>query len=161
MYTQEQMGQSVISSTTSASLTPGQLSAAAGVYAKWLVTKPLTLKRAYVIITTNTTCESASAVIAVKKNLQYAVTTAQVTVCTLTIPTAATIGQVYANAFAPVNYYAGQEISFDLKTSGTSTATAAGAYFVAFDYELQPEVPTNETAGSVNTTTSSVTVVTA
>lgn len=162
MYPQEQMGNSVIASTTSASLTPGQLTAAGGVYAKWLVTRPLTLKRVYALITTNTTCESASGVIAVKKNLQYAVTTGQITICTLTIPTAVTVGQVYANqGFTPVAFYAGQEISFDLKTSATSTATAAGAYFVAFDYDLQPENPKNETAGSVFTTTSSVTIVTA
>ncbi len=142
-YTQRLSG-GIVPTTTVATLTALSLTAAATTYGRWICTRSLMVKQLLFYVSAGVTTGTV-AIINIKKHLAVGVSAGQVTVGSLSVPNSATVGQVIYKNLTPTQFNAGDEICIDVQRAGTDGGTAAGAGFVDFVFDLEPEDPANIT----------------
>ena len=121
------------------------LAAAQALYQGYAVLQPIALNRISFIVTTAVTTGSIAGQVGFVRYPTYGSTTNSVAIGTLTIPTAASVGQVYYKDVSYVKLNAGEELAVWIARQGTDGGTAAGAGFVGFSFELAPDADGNQT----------------
>jgi hypothetical protein len=125
------------------------LAQAVGNYTSYAVCAPLALNRISFLVTTATTSGSVAGQVAFFRHPTYASTASSVALGTLTIPTAATVGQVYYKdvykSTASLTLNAGEELTIYHLTQSVDSGTAAGAGYVGFEWEPAPDSDADQT----------------
>ncbi len=140
----QRLSSGIIPTTTVATLTALSLTAAATTYGRWAVTKSIMVKQILFYVTAGVTSGTV-AIINLKKHLAIGVSAGQVTIGSLSVPNSATVGQVIYKSLTPTQFNPGDEICIDVQRAATDGGTAAGAGFVDFVFDLEPEDPANVT----------------
>ena len=121
------------------------LTSATAIYSAPVVQRVLIKKLMFVVSTT--VSSSASAVLTYYWRPNAGSATGQVTLGTITIPTASAAGKVFVNNITPFNGVVGGDIA----VSVTTAATSAGGGFCSFYLEQDPETDKNESSVTVVT----------
>ena len=138
-----------LQATTTGSTTPLNLAATSAVYVSYANMVPIQLNRAYFLVTTAVTAGSVAGQVAFVRYPTYGSTAASVALGTLTIPSAASVGQVYykdifsSTANQTVN--AGESLNIWIARQAVDSGTAAGAGYVGFSFEPDPDSVGNQT----------------
>lgn len=121
------------------------LAASVGNYAGYAVHAPIALNRISFIVTTAVTSGSVAAQVAFKRFPTFGSTSGSVSLGALTIPTAASVGQVYYKDIAYVKLNAGEQLMIQKGVQAVDAGTAQGAGFVGFLFDPAPDYVTNQT----------------
>ncbi len=121
------------------------LAATAALWAGYAVHAPVALNRIDFLVTTQTTSGSVAGQVGFIRYPTYGSTTNSVAIGTLTIPNAATVGQVYYKDVAYVKLNAGEELAVWITRQCVDAGTAAGAGFPGFLFDPAPDYVTNQT----------------
>lgn len=95
------------------------------------------------VTVTTATVSNVTIVVTFKKYLKPGDSTNAVTIGTIKIPTAATVGQTYYKDVAGVDLHAGEELITEV-TTAAGGGGAAGAGLPTFEAEYLPESPANQ-----------------
>lgn len=136
---------SLLVQTSNAWLTPLNLAAATGNYAACAIMTPLALNRLSFLVTTAVTSGSVAGQVAFKRYPTYNSSAGSVAIGTLTIPNAASVGQVYYKDVGYTKLNAGEQLQILIGTQAVDSGTAAGAGYVGFSYEPAPDSTGNQT----------------
>lgn len=125
--------------------TPLNLAAAVGNYAGYAVSGPVALNRVTFLVTTAVTSGSVAGQVAFKRFPTYGSTTGSVSIGSLIIPNAASVGQVYYKDLGYVKLNAGEELMIQKGVQAVDAGSAAGAGWVNFTFEPAPDAVGNQT----------------
>ncbi len=128
---------------SNASDTGMNLAATAALWAGYAVHSPIALNRISFLVTTQTTSGSVTAQVAFVRYPVQA-STGSVALGTLTIPNAATVGQVYYKDIAYVKLNAGDELAIWCSRQCVDAGTAAGVGFPGFQFDPAPDSVGNQ-----------------
>jgi len=129
----------------SAADTALNLAASVGNWAGYAIHAPVALNRISFLVTTAVTSGSVAAQVGFYRFPTYGSTSGSVLIGALTIPTAASVGQVYYKDVAYARLNAGEELMITKKVQAVDSGTAAGAGFPGFMFDPAPEYVANET----------------
>lgn len=115
-----------------------------GITARFICTKQCKINRIMAFVTTALVADTATPVITVRKRPTPGSATGQTTVGTITVPDLTAIGKVLYKDVNPVEIDPGQELCFDVTTAATSAGSVAGASYMDFEGQDDPETPANE-----------------
>lgn len=125
--------------------TPLNLAASTGNYAGYAIHQPIALNRVTFLVTTAVTSGSVAGAVSFKRFPTFASTTGSVSIGTMTIPTAASVGQVYYKDLAYTKLNAGEELMIQKAVQAVDAGTAAGAGYVGFLFDPAPDSVGNQT----------------
>lgn len=137
-YDREYLGAALVPKSN-ASLTGLNLAAAAAQWCGYAVMTPVNIRRLLFIVSVQTLSGLVAPVVEAKRRPTFGSASGAVSLGTLTIPTASTVGQVFYKDIAYVRLNAGEELSLEIKTQATDSGTAAGVGFFGFVAEMAPE----------------------
>jgi hypothetical protein len=135
--------------------TPANLAATATQWVGYALLSPVQATRLKFIVTTAVTASTTAPQIAVIRRPTLGSTSGAITLATMTIPSGATVGQVYyldvaygaaASPNAPASSFymnAGEEMSLEVVTQ--ATGSAAGAGYIVCEYEQVRDQAANQT----------------
>lgn len=115
--------------------------ASAAVIARFLAMKQISVKQIAFVIST-ATVSTGNIVVTVKRRPTVGSTSGEVTIGTLTIPTAIAAGKMYYKNVTPVVVAQGEEVVFEVTTAAAGMG-AAGAGYSSLGVEHDPEQPAN------------------
>lgn len=143
MYSEELISFAVVPSSN-ASLTALSLVGSTGDYAKWYVMAPtIEISRLLLIVSTTTLTGTAAPVVTFYARPTFGSTSGQITLGTITVPSASVAGAIIYKNIESVKIPAGYTIVANLSTAGTDGGSAAGAGFVGFNAFMASEDPRN------------------
>lgn len=117
----------------------GSLTAAAVLADDFIAQEKMEVKQIAFVIST-ATVSSGNIVITVKKRITVDSATGEVTIGTLSIPTAVAAGAVYYKDVTPVKVDQGEQVVFEVTTAAAGGG-AAGAGYALLQADQSPEEP--------------------
>jgi len=125
--------------------TAANLAATAADWVVFNVQHPIMIKRISMFIKTACTFGNTAPVVSVYSRPTTASSAGQVTIGTLTIPNGTAAGKVVYKELNSVRVHAGYDLALAVTTKGGDAGTAQGDGFIGFMYEMDPEVPADQT----------------
>ena len=139
----------ILVQSSTGSATPLNLAQAVGNYTSYAVLSPVTLNRISFLVTTLVTAGSVAGQVAFFRHPTYGSSASSVALGTLTIPNAATVGQViYKDVYkstANLQLNAGEEMTIYRLTQAVDSGNATGAGYVGFMFDPAPDADANQT----------------
>ena len=142
MYSEETLSLAIAPSSN-AYLTALSLVGGTGDYAKWYVGDQVIVERLMLMVTTTTLTGTAAPVVTFYARPTFGSTSGQITLGTLTIPTATAAGSIVYKNIESVKLPMGYTLVANLTTAGTDGGSAAGAGLVMFKMFQATEEPKN------------------
>ena len=132
-----------LQATSTGSTTPLNLAATAAIYVGYAITTPIALNRVSFLVTTLVTAGSVAGQVSFVRYPTYGSTTNSVAIGTLTIPNAATVGQVYYkdvySSTSSLTLNAGEELAIWIARQAVDSGNATGAGYVGLTFEPSPD----------------------
>ena len=125
--------------------TAANLAATAADWVVFNVQHPIVIKRISMFIKTAVTAGNTAPIVSVYSRPTTASSAGQVTIGTLTIPNGTAAGKVVYKELNSVRVHAGYDLCLAVTTKAGDSGTAAGDGFIGFMYEMDPEVPADQT----------------
>jgi hypothetical protein len=125
--------------------TAANLAATAADWIVYNVQAPIVIRRISIFISTAVTAGNTAPIVSVYSRPTTASSAGQVTIGTLTVPNGTAAGKVVYKELSSVRVQAGYDLALAVTTKAGDAGTAAGAGFVGFMYEYDPEVPADQT----------------
>lgn len=119
--------------------TPGSLASAAVLDDSFIAQEKMEVKQIAFLVST-ATVSSGNIVVTVKKRITVNSASGEVTLGTLTIPTAIAAGKMYYKNISPVKLDAGEQVVFEVTTAAAGGG-AAGSGYACILADQSPEQP--------------------
>lgn len=142
MYPSKQASNAIVRASN-AHDTAENLAATAADYGTFYVCRPIKVTAFYFFVTTTLAADTLVPQVALTRRITVGSDTGAVVMSTMGIPDLTAAGKVVYEKFEPVLCYPGDTILLDHTVQCTSAATAAGAGFYGFDYEIVDEAVGN------------------
>lgn len=144
-YSEEYLGGAVVPASN-AYLTARSLVASASDYASWYIGEEVILTRIMFLVTTTTLTGLVAPVVTFYARPTFGSSSGQISLGTLTIPTATAAGTILYKNIESVKLPQGYTLTVAGTTQGTDGGSAAGAGFAMFKAFMGTEDPKNVSA---------------